>query len=99
MSSLVRSMQYSLCSTAGLQVSTDTPDDAAATLVRHLSEAGCDRAVDWMITGPQGRIHHGRYAPPADRPASMAVADHVDAVHGQLLRDAARLMCRDLRAG
>jgi|GEM_PF-5093228 len=87
-------LHYSLCSTAGLQVVTDTPDTAAAALVRHLSEAGCrGAAVDWMISGPQGRIHHGRFDPPADLPRSLAVAEHVDAVHGRLLRDAARLMC------
>jgi hypothetical protein len=45
-----------------------------------------------MITGPQGRIHHGRFDPAAGQPVSAALADHVDAVHGQLLRDAARLM-------
>jgi len=71
---------------------TDTPDSAAAALVRHLSEVGCRGAVHWMIAGPQGRIHHGRFDPPSGEPVSVAVADHVDAVHGQLLRDAARLM-------
>jgi len=86
------SLHYSLCSTAGLQAMTDTPDSAAAVLVRHLSEVGCTGAVDWMISGPQGRIHHGHFEPPSGLPASVAVADHVDAVHGQLLRDAARLM-------
>lgn len=86
------SLHYALCSTAGLQVVTDTPDGAAAALVRHLSEASSQGAVDWMIAGPQGRIHHGRFEPPAGLPASVAVADHVDVVHGQLLRDAARLM-------
>jgi hypothetical protein len=45
-----------------------------------------------MISGTEGRIHHGRFEPPAGQPASIAVADHVDAVHGQLLRDAAQLM-------
>jgi len=55
------SVHYELCSTAGLQAVTDTPDGAAATLVRHLSEVGSLGAVDWMITGPQGRIHHGRF--------------------------------------
>ena len=34
------SLHYSLCSTAGLQAVTDTPDSAAAVLVRHLSEVG-----------------------------------------------------------
>ena len=87
------SVQYSLCSTAGLQETTDTPDGAAAALVRHLSEAGCLGAVDWMIAGPAGRIHHGRFDPTVDLPISVAVADHVDAVHGLLLRDAARLLC------
>lgn len=87
------SVHYELCSTAGLQAVTDTPDRAAATLVRHLSEVGCLGAVDWMITGPQGRIHHGRFEKRSDQPASISVADHVDVVHGQLLRDAARLMC------
>ena len=86
------SMQYSLCSTAGLETVTDTPDHAAATLVRHLAEACRRGAVDWMITGPQGRIHHGRFDPLPDQPVSVAVADHVDVVHGRLLRDAARLM-------
>ncbi len=86
------SVHYELCSTAGLQAVTDTPDSAAATLVRHLSEVGCLGAVDWMITGPQGRIHHGRFEARSDQPASISVADHVDVVHGQLLRDAARLM-------
>ena len=86
------SLHYSLCSTAGLQAMTDTPDGAADTLVRHLSEAGCQGAVDWMITGPEGRIHHGRFDPPSGQVTSMAVADYVDAVHGQLLRDAARLI-------
>ena len=86
------SMQYSLCSTAGLETVTDTADRAAATLVRHLAEACRWGAVDWMITGPQGRIHHGRFDPRPDQPVTIAVADHVDAVHGQLLRDAARLM-------
>jgi hypothetical protein len=69
---------------------TDTPDGAAAALVRHLSEVCRWGAVQWMITGPGGRIFHGRFDPPAGRPASMAIADHVDAVHGRLLRDAAR---------
>src|SRR5690349_24468779 len=46
------SVQYSLCSTAGLDTVTDTPDGAAAALVRHLSEVGRSRSVDWMITGP-----------------------------------------------
>ena len=32
-----------------------------------------------------------------DLPPSISVADHVDVVHGQLLRDAARLMCSPLR--
>lgn len=73
-------------------MTTDTPDSAAAALVRHLSEVGRLGAVDWMISGPQGRIHHGRFDPPPDRPASVAVADHVDVVHGQLLREAAQLM-------
>ena len=86
------SVHYELCSTAGLQAVTDTPDGAAATLVRHLSEVGSLGAVDWMITGPQGRIHHGRCDPRPGEPVSAAVADHVDVVHGQLLRDAARLM-------
>ena len=90
------SVHYELCSTAGLQAATDTPDDAAAVLVRHLSEVGRQGAVDWMITGPQGRIHHGRFEAPANQPPSMSVADHVDIVHGQLLRDAARLMCSGL---
>lgn len=90
------SVQYELCSTAGLQAVTDTPDLAAATLVRHLSEVGSLGAVDWMIAGPQGRIHHGRFEAPPNQPASISVADHVDVVHGQLLRDAARLMCSGL---
>ncbi|MET0865265.1 MAG: hypothetical protein ABWZ98_13105 [Nakamurella sp.] len=90
------SLHYSLCSTAGLQVVTDTPDDAASALVRHLSEVCRGGAVDWMITGPEGRIHHGRFEPPSGQPASIAVADHVDAVHGQLLRDAARSMTAGL---
>jgi hypothetical protein len=85
-------MQYSLCSTAGLEMVTDTPDHAAAALVRHLAQACCLGSVDWMITGPQGRIHHGRCAPRPGQPVSAAVADHVDVVHGQLLRDAAKLM-------
>ena len=88
----MNSLHYSLCSTAGLQTDTDTPDSAAAVLVRHLSEVCRRGAVDWMITGPEGRIHHGRFALSPDQPPSVAVADHVDAVHGQLLRDAARLM-------
>ncbi|MEP6561154.1 MAG: hypothetical protein ABJD68_08790 [Nakamurella sp.] len=71
---------------------TDTPDGAASVLVRHLSEVSCAGPVDWMITGPQGRIHHGRFDPPAGQPVSVAVADHVDALHGRLLRDAARLI-------
>ena len=86
------SMQYSLCSTAGLETVADTPDSAAAALVRHLAQACRGGAVDWMVTGPQGRIHHGRFDPRPDLPVSVAVADHVDVVHGQLLRDAARLM-------
>ena len=86
------SVQYSLCSTAGLETVTDTPDSAADVLVRHLAQACCRGAVDWMITGPEGLIHHGRFDPLPGQPVSMAVADHVDAVHGQLLRDAARLM-------
>jgi hypothetical protein len=86
------SLHYSLCSTAGLQATTDTPDEAAASLVRHLSEAGCQGAVDWMITGPEGRIHHGRFDSRDGQAVSASVADYVDAVHGQLLRDAARLM-------
>ncbi len=87
------SLQYALCSTAGLSTETDTPDQAASVLVRHLSEAAPGSCVNWMITGPDGSIHHGRFAPTAGQPASIAVADHVDAVHGQLLRDAARSMC------
>ncbi len=87
------SLHYSLCSTAGLQAVTDTPDGAAAAswfgIFPRSVRGG---AVDWMITGPEGRIHHGRFEAPAGQPASIAVADHVDAVHGQLLRDAARLM-------
>jgi hypothetical protein len=86
------SVQYSLCSTAGLETVTDTPDGAAAVLVRHLAQACRCGAVNWMITGPEGRIHHGRFEPPPGEPVSAAVADHVDAVHGRLLRDAARLM-------
>ncbi|HEY7815953.1 MAG TPA: hypothetical protein VIC62_22100 [Nakamurella sp.] len=85
-------MQYSLCSTAGLDTVTDTPDAAAAALVRHLSEAGPSRSVDWMITGPGDRVHHGRFSPPVAGSSAAAVADHVDAVHGELLRDAARRM-------
>ncbi|MGS0685981.1 hypothetical protein ACVBEQ_12680 [Nakamurella sp. GG22] len=77
---------------------TDTPDAAATTLVRHLSEVAGDRAVEWMIAGPGGRIHHGRFVPPVDQPASAAVADYVDAVHGRLLRDAAQLMTAGLIA-
>ena len=84
------SVQYSLCSTAGLDTVTDTPDGAAAALVRHLSEVGPSRSVDWMITAPGDRVHHGRFNPPMAGSSSAAVADHVDAVHGQLLRDAAR---------
>jgi len=83
------SVQYSLCSTAGLDTVTDTPDGAAAALVRHLSEEGGHRPVDWMITGPDDRVHHGRFNPPRIGSSAAAVADHVDAVHGQLLRDAA----------
>jgi hypothetical protein len=83
------SVQYSLCSTAGLDTVTDTPDGAAAALVRHLSEVGPSRSVDWMITGPGDRVHHGRFNPPRIGSSAAAVADHVDAVHGQLLRDAA----------
>ena len=90
------SLHYSLCSTAGLQVMTDTPDGAASVLVRHLSEVCCGGPVDWMITGPEGRIHHGRFESTPELPASIAVADHVDAVHGLLLRDAARLMTAGL---
>ncbi|HEY5882983.1 MAG TPA: hypothetical protein VIU11_29030 [Nakamurella sp.] len=86
------SVQYSLCSTAGLDTVTDTPDSAAAALVRHLSEVGSSRSVDWMITGPGDRVHHGRFSPPVVGSSTAAVADHVDAVHGQLLRDAARMM-------
>ena len=84
------SVQYSLCSTAGLDTVTDTPDSAAAALVRHLSEVGASRSVDWMISGPGDRVHHGRFSPPRVGSSAAAVADHVDAVHGQLLRDAAR---------
>ncbi len=87
------SVQYSLCSTAGLDTVTDTPDGAAAALVRHLCEVGRSRSVDWMITAPGDRVHHGRFSPPVTGSATAAVADHVDAVHGQLLRDAARMMC------
>lgn len=83
------SVQYSLCSTAGLDTVTDTPDGAAAVLVRHLSEVGRHRPVDWMITGPDDRVHHGRFNPPRAGWSAAAIADHVDAVHGQLLRDAA----------
>jgi hypothetical protein len=86
------SVQYSLCSTAGLETVTDTPDHAAAVLVRHLAQAACRGAVNWMISGPEGRIHHGRFEPRPGELVSVAVADHVDAVHGLLLRDAARLM-------
>ena len=89
---MMSSVHYSLCSTAGLQATTDTPDDTAAVLVRHLSEASCRGPVDWMIAGPTGRVHHGRFQRPTDRSAAAAVADHVDAVHGQLLRDAARMI-------
>ncbi len=92
------SVHYSLCSTAGLQATTDTPDDAAALLVRHLSEAARGDAVDWMIAGPAGQVHYGRFQPPTDRSPVAAVADHVDRVHGQLLRDAARLMTAPQRA-
>ena len=88
---MVSSLQYSLCSTAGLQATTDTPDDAAALLARHLSETAGGKAVDWMIAGPAGQVHYGRFQLPTDR-SSAAVADHVDEVHGRLLRDAARLM-------
>ncbi len=91
-------VHYSLCSTAGLQATTDTPDDAAALLVRHLSEAASGAAVDWMIAGPAGQIHYGRFQPPTDRSPVGAVADHVDEVHGRLLRDAARLMAASHRA-
>ncbi len=85
------SLQYSLCSTAGLQATTDTPDAAAAILVRHLSEAARGKAVDWMIAGPAGQVHYGRFQAPNDR-WGAAVVEHVDEVHGRLLRDAARLM-------
>jgi hypothetical protein len=95
---MVSSLQYSLCSTAGLETVTDTPDSAATTLVRHLSEVAGERAVEWMIAGPGGRIHHGRFEPPADQSNSAAVADYVDAVHGRLLRDAAKLMTAGLIA-
>lgn len=88
----MNSVQYSLCSTAGLQATTDTPDQAAALLVRHLSEVAARATVDWMIAGPAGQVHYGRFTPPADRSPAAAVADHVDEVHGRLLRDAARLM-------
>ena len=91
------SVHYSLCSTAGLQATTDTPDAAASVLVRHLSEAACGGAVDWMISSPVGRVHHGRFKQPADRSPSAAVADHVDEVHGRLLRDAAQLMAAPQR--
>lgn len=87
------SVQYSLCSTAGLDAVSDTPDGAAAALVRHLSEVGSSRSVDWMITGPGEKVHHGRFSPPVAGSSAAAGADHVDAVHGQLLRDAARMMC------
>ena len=89
---MVSSLQYSLCSTAGLDTVSDTPDAAATTLVRHLSEVAGERAVEWMIAGPGGRIHHGRFALAAGQSTSAAVADYVDAVHGRLLRDAAQLM-------
>jgi hypothetical protein len=91
---MVSSLQYSLCSTAGLETVTDTPDAAATTLVRHLSEVAGERPVEWMIAGPGGRIHHGRF----EQSTSAAVADYVDAVHGRLLRDAAQLMTAGLMA-
>jgi hypothetical protein len=86
------SAQYSLCSTAGLETVADTPDGAAAALVRHLSDVCRLGGVDWLIIGPQNAIYHGRFDPKSDLPVSAAVADHVDATHGKLLRDAARLM-------
>jgi hypothetical protein len=94
----VSSLHYSLCSTAGLETATDTPDAAASTLVRHLSEFARECAVEWMIAGPGGRIHHGRFEPPTDESTSAAVADYVDAVHGRLLRDAAQQMTAGLMA-
>lgn len=93
------SVQYSLCSTAGLDTVTDTPDSAAAVLVRHLTEVASSRPVDWMITGPGEKVHHGRFRPPVAGSAAAAVADHVDAVHGRLLRDAARMMCAGVPRG
>ena len=86
------SVQFSLCSTAGLRATTDTPDRAATLLARHLSDVSDEAAVDWQITAPDGAVRRGRFQLPQGQSASAAITDHVDQVHGALLRDAARLM-------
>lgn len=86
------SFHFALCSTAGLQATTDTPDHAATLLARHLSDVCQQSAVEWQITGPDGAVRRGCFQLSHGQSASMAIADHVDQVHGALLRDAARLM-------
>lgn len=86
------SMHFLLCSSAGLQASTDTPDRAATVLARHLSDVSDHDAVVWQITAPDGTVRCGRFQPARGQSMSAAVTDHVDQLHGALLRDAARLM-------
>ena len=86
------SVHFLLCSNAGLRASTDTPDRAATVLARHLSDVSDHDAVEWQITAPDGAVRCGRFQPARDQSVSAAITDHVDQVHGALLRDAARLM-------
>jgi hypothetical protein len=85
-------VHFLLCSSAGLQASTDTPDRAATLLARHLSDVSDHDAVEWQITAPDGAVRCGRFQVSRGQSASAAITDHVDQVHGALLRDAARLL-------
>lgn len=86
------SVHFSLCSTAGLPLTTDTPDRIVSLLARHLSDVCDQAAVEWQITGPDGAVRSGRFQLLHGQSRSAAITDHVDQVHGVLLRDAARLM-------
>jgi hypothetical protein len=90
------SVHFSLCSTAGLRATTDTPDRAVSLLARHLCDVSDESCVEWQITAPDGAVRSGRFQFPAGgdpwQSRSAAISDHVDQVHGVLLRDAARLM-------
>lgn len=88
----MESVHFSLFSTAGLQATTDTPDRAASLLARHLFDVCDQAAVDWQITAPDGAVRRGCFQLTRGQSASAAITDHVDRVHGALLRDAARLM-------